>query len=132
MKLIRLKLENFQGIGAEFKFDGRASIYGTTLQARRLYNAVTWLLLTERAQTRRTSPQTKGANGIHYLDRAAEAEFNVGDVTSPSGRFTTKLQRSGSATEEFDGSVDYYVDGVPTKEKDFQLTSLPSAEALRK
>jgi hypothetical protein len=142
MKLIRLKLENFQGIkSAEFKFDGHsASIYGDNATGKTtVYNAVTWLLF-DRASTnaKNFTPKTKGANGdLHYLDHAAEAEFNVGGrhITLRKVYHENYKKKRGSATEEFDGhSVDYYVDGVPTKEKDFQLTLLAfcgSAEKMK-
>lgn len=130
MKLIRLKLENFQGIkSAEFKFDGHsASIYGDNATGKTtVYNAVTWLLF-DRASTnaKNFTPKTKGANGdLHYLDHAAEAEFNVGGrhITLRKVYHENYKKKRGSATEEFDGhSVDYYVDGVPTKEKDYKMT----------
>lgn len=142
MKLIRLKLENFQGIkSAEFKFDGHsASIYGDNATGKTtVYNAVTWLLF-DRASTnaKNFTPKTKGANGdLHYLDHAAEAEFNVGGrhITLRKVYHENYKKKRGSATEEFDGhSVDYYVDGVPTKEKDFKLTLLAfcgSAEKMK-
>mgnify|MGYP000954033410 FL=1 len=130
MKLIRLKLENFQGIkSAEFRLDGHsASIYGDNATGKTtVYNAVTWLLF-DRASTnaKNFTPKTKGADGdLHYLDHAAEAEFDIGgrSITLRKVFHENYKKKRGSAAEEFDGhSVDYYVDGVPTKEKDYKMT----------
>jgi len=130
MKLIRLKLENFQGIkSAEFRLDGHsASIYGDNATGKTtVYNAVTRLLF-DRASTnaKNFTPKTKGADGdLHYLDHAAEAEFDIGgrSITLRKVFHENYKKKRGSAAEEFDGhSVDYYVDGVPTKEKDYKMT----------
>ena len=130
MKLNRLKLENFQGIqSAEFKLNGQsASIYGDNATGKTtVFNALTWLLF-DKASTnaKNFTPKTKGIDGdVHYLDHAAEAEFDIGgrNITLRKVYHENYKKKRGSATEEFDGhSVDYYVDGVPTKEKDFKLT----------
>lgn len=130
MKLIRLRLENFQGIkSAEFKLDGQsASIYGDNATGKTtVFNAMTWLLF-DKASTnaKNFTPKTKGADGdLHYLDHAAEAEFDVGgrNITLRKVYHENYKKKRGSATEEFDGhGVDYYIDGVPTKEKDYKMT----------
>lgn len=130
MKLIRLRLENFQGIkSAEFKLDGQsASIYGDNATGKTtVFNAMTWLLF-DKASTnaKNFTPKTKGVDGdLHYLDHAAEAEFDIGgrNITLRKVYHENYKKKRGSATEEFDGhSVDYFIDGVPTKEKDYKLT----------
>jgi DNA repair exonuclease SbcCD ATPase subunit len=142
MKLINLKLENFQGIkSAEYQLDGHsASIYGDNATGKTtIFNAVTWLLF-DRASTgaKNFTPKTKGPEGdLHYLDHAAEATFDINgrSVTLRKVYHENYKKKRGSATEEFDGhGVDYFVDGVPTKEKDFQLTLLAfcgSAEKMK-
>lgn len=128
MKLIDLKLENFQAIkSAEYTFDGMsASIYGDNATGKTtIFNAITWLLF-DRPSTgaKNFTPKTKGIDGdLHYLNHSAEATFDVNGshVTLKKVYHENYKKRRGSATEEFDGhGVDYYVDGVPTKEKDFQ------------
>ncbi len=133
MKLLTLKLENFQGLKAEeFKFDGHsASIYGDNATGKTtVFNAITWLLF-DKASTgaKNFTPKTKGPDGdLHYLDHAVEAVFRMDDgriVTLRKVFHENYKKKRGSATEEFDGhSVDFYIDGVPTKEKEYTATLL--------
>ena len=131
MKIKSLCLENFQGIQhAEFDFDGlSASIYGDNATGKTtVFNAVTWLLF-DKASTgaKNFTPKTKGAGGdLHNLDHSAEASFIM-----PSGEIATFKKvyhevwkkKRGSSTEEFDGhTVDFYIDGVPVKEKQYTGT----------
>lgn len=95
-----------------------------------LFNALTWLLF-DRPSTgaKGYTPKTKGPDGdVHYLDHAAEAQF-----TMDGGRLVTLRKvfhenykkKRGSATEEFDGhSVDFFIDGVPVKEKEYTAALL--------
>lgn len=131
MKIKSLRLDNFQGIPhAEFDFDGLSgSIYGDNATGKTtVFNAVTWLLF-DKASTgaKNFTPKTKGAAGdLHNLDHSAEASFIM-----PSGEIATFKKvyhevwkkKRGSSTEEFDGhTVDFYVDGVPVKEKQYTGT----------
>ncbi|MBD5162519.1 MAG: AAA family ATPase [Oscillibacter sp.] len=133
MKINTLRLENFQGIkAATFNFKGQsASIYGDNATGKTTaYNALTWLLF-DRPSTgaKGYTPKTKGPDGdMHYLDHAAEAQFIM-----DSGRLVTLRKvfhenykkKRGSATEEFDGhSVDFFIDGVPVKEKEYTAALL--------
>lgn len=131
MKIKSLRLENFQGIThAEFDFDGlSASIYGDNATGKTtVFNAVTWLLF-DKASTgaKNFTPKTKGASGdLHNLDHTAEAAFIM-----PSGEIATfrkvyhevYKKKRGSSREEFDGNtVDFFIDGVPVKEKQYTGT----------
>ena len=132
MKIKTLRLENFQGIAhAEFNFDGvSASIYGDNATGKTtVFNAVTWLLF-DKASTgaKNFNPKTKGPNGaeLHNLDHSAEASFLM-----PSGEIATFRKvfhevwkkKRGAAAEEFDGhTVDFFIDGVPVKEKEYTST----------
>ena len=133
MKINTLRLENFQGIkAATFDFKGQsASVYGDNATGKTtLFNALTWLLF-DRPSTgaKGYTPKTKGPDGdVHYLDHAAEAQF-----TMDGGRLVTLRKvfhenykkKRGSATEEFDGhSVDFFIDGVPVKEKEYTAALL--------
>lgn len=132
MKLYRLTLNNFQGIKSlSFDFpEGRsASIYGDNATGKTTcYNALTWLLF-DKASTaaKNFTPKTKGPDGdLHHLDHSAEAVF----ITDTGRQITLKKtyhesykKKRGSAMEEFDGhTVEYEVDGVPVKEKEFTAT----------
>ena len=131
MKIKSLRLENFQGIGsAEFDFDGvSASIYGDNATGKTtVFNAVTWLLF-DKASTgaKNFTPKTKGASGdLHNLDHAAEATFimDAGEIaTFRKVYHEVWKKKRGSSTEEFDGNtIDFYIDGVPTKEKQYTST----------
>ncbi len=133
MKLLTLKLENFQGLKAEeFQLDGQsASIYGDNATGKTtVFNAITWLLF-DKVSTgaKNFTPKTKGPDGdLHYLDHAVEAAFRMDDgriVTLRKVFHENYKKKRGSATEEFDGhSVDFYIDGVPTKEKEYIATLL--------
>lgn len=131
MKIKSLRLENFQGIArAEFDFDGlSASIYGDNATGKTtIFNAVTWLLF-DKASTgaKNFTPKTKGPGGdLHNLDHSAEAAFIM-----PSGEIAifkkvyheVWKKKRGSSTEEFDGhTVDFFIDGVPVKEKQYTGT----------
>lgn len=131
MKIKSLRLENFQGLkAATFDFEGqRASIYGDNATGKTtVYNAVTWLLF-DRPSTgaKNYTPKTKGPEGdLHYLDHAAEARFIMDDgrlVTLRKVFRENYKKKKGSATAEFDGhSVDFFIDGVPVKEKEYTAT----------
>ena len=133
MKLLTLKLENFQGLRQEeFRFDGKsANIYGDNASGKTtIFNAITWLLF-DKASTgaKNFTPKTKGPDGdLHYLDHAAEATFSLDDgriVTLRKVFHENYKKKRGSNMDEFDGhSVDFYVDGVPTKEKEYAATLL--------
>jgi DNA repair exonuclease SbcCD ATPase subunit len=131
MKLIALKLHNFQGLREEeFKLDGHsASIYGDNATGKTtVFNAITWLLF-DKASTgaKNYSPKTKGPDGdLHNQEHSAKATFSLEDgriVTFEKIYHEVYKKKRGSATEEFDGNtIDYYIDGVPVKEKEYSAT----------
>lgn len=132
MKLLQLTLNNFQGIkNLVFDFpDGRsASIYGDNATGKTtVYNALTWLLF-DKASTaaKNFTPKTKGPDGdLHHLDHRAEAVFMTDagrQITLAKTYHESYKKKRGSAIEEFDGhTVEYAVDGVPVKEKEFTAT----------
>jgi len=133
MRLKTLKLENFQGLKAvTFDFEGQsASIFGDNATGKTtVFNAVTWLLF-DRPSTgaRNYTPKTKGPVGdLHYLDHSAEAQFIMDDgrlVTLRKVFHENYKKKRGSATEEFDGhSVDFFIDGVPVKEREYTSSLL--------
>ncbi len=133
MKLLRIKLENFQGIrNLEMNLEGRnASIYGDNATGKTtIYNALTWLLF-DKASTaaKNFTPKTKGAEGdLHNLDHSAEAVFETDDGRQIGLKKTYKevyKKKRGSVHEEFSGhTVDYSIDGVPAKEKEYNACIL--------
>jgi len=131
MRLISLCLTNFQSIrDARFDFSGTsANIFGDNATGKTtLFNAVTWLLFGKASTgAKNFTPKTKGPDGdLHYLDHGVEACFSLTD-----GRLLTLKKvykedykkKRGSAHEEFSGHVvEYYIDGIPSKEKEYLAT----------
>lgn len=102
MKLLKLTLNNFQGIKSlEFDFDGgkSASIYGDNATGKTtVYNAITWLLF-DKASTaaKNFTPKTKGPDGdLHNLEHSSEGVFEM-----------DKRNRIGSIIIGTDGVADY-------------------------
>ncbi|MCC8135267.1 MAG: hypothetical protein LIO40_01095 [Ruminococcus sp.] len=132
MKLLKITLHNFQGIkNLSFDFpDGRsASIYGDNATGKTtVYNALTWLLF-DKASTgaKNFNPKTKGTDGdLHHLEHSSEGVFITDTgrhITLRKTYHETYKKKRGSATEEFSGhTVEYAVDGVPVKEKEYSET----------
>ena len=127
MKLLKLTLENFQGIKkAEFDFSGSsATLYGDNATGKTtVFNAFTWLLF-DKASTGAKSftPKTKDETGdAHYLEHSSEATFEVNGhnvILKKIFKENYKKKR-GSTSEEFDGHVvNYFINGVPRKEKEY-------------
>lgn len=129
MKLLQLKLTNFQGISAlELDFKGEnASVYGRNASGKTtIYNALTWIL-TDKPSTgaKGYSPKTNSESGeVHNMHHMATASFrciNGRIVTFGKDYHEIYKQKRGSLTEEFSGhTTDYYVDGVPVSEAQYQ------------
>ena len=134
MKILKLTLENFQGIRkASFVFDGQSAIiYGNNAAGKTtVFNSVTWLLY-GRASTETSgyTPKTRGGPDgfLHNLNHSAYGEF----VTA-SGEMVTLQKifhevwkkKRGNAREEFSGhTIDYFLNGVPVKEKEYSAAVL--------
>ena len=140
MKLLSLKLENFQGIkAAEFAFDGKsASLYGDNATGKTtVFNALTWLLF-DKASTgaKNFTPKTKGPDGdLHNLDHAVEGVLALTDgrqLTLKKVYHENWKKTRGSNAPEFSGhSVDFFLEGVPAKEKEYnEAGSTDSARAI--
>lgn len=134
MKINTLRLENFQGIkSAAFDFDGKsASIYGDNATGKTtVFNAVTWLLFgSPSTGAKGYTPKTRDQYGgdVHYLAHSAEASFSLEDgrmITLQKVFHENYKKKRGAAAEEFSGhSVDFYIDGVPVKEKEYTASLL--------
>lgn len=128
MKIIKLRLENFQGIRAlTLDLDGKnAAIYGDNATGKTtVYNAVTWLLFDKPSNgSKGFTPKTRGADGeLHNLDHSAEMTIEVenGERLTLKKTFKEVYKRKrGSLEEEFSGhTVDYFINGVPAKEREY-------------
>ena len=135
MRLLSMKLENFQGVktlSLEFPGGCSGSIYGDNGTGKTtVFNALTWLLF-DKASTgvKDFSPKTKGVDGedLHHLNHGVTASFQQESgqiITFQKSYHEVYKKKKGSAYEERDGhTVDYFVDGVPVKERDYTSTVL--------
>jgi DNA repair exonuclease SbcCD ATPase subunit len=123
-----MRLENFQGIRhAEFRFDGQnAAIYGDNATGKTtVFNAFTWLLFGKASTgADNFTPKTKTADGdAHNLEHSAECEMDIdGNVYTLKRVYRETYRKTrGSAEAEFSGhTTDYFINGVPKKEKEYQ------------
>ena len=128
MKILKLSLENFQGIRSlELNFNGEnAAIYGDNATGKTtVYNAITWLLFDKPSNgSKGFTPKTRGADGeLHNLDHSAEmiVEVDNGERLTLKKTFKEVYKRKrGSLEEEFSGhTVEYFINGVPVKEREY-------------
>lgn len=128
MELLTLTLENFQGLKhEEIHLDGHsASIYGRNASGKTtIFNAITWLLFGKPSTwAKNWDPKTKGPNGdLHNLEHSAEGAFRLdnGQTVTLKKTFREQWKRKrGSAVEEYTGNtIDYQINGVPCKEKEY-------------
>lgn len=142
MRLKSLKLKNFQGIKKlELNFDGKsAAIYGDNATGKTtVFNAVTWLLF-DKASTgaKGFTPKTKNADGdAHNLNHTATVEFILenGEILALGKDYhEVYKKKKGSPAKEFSGhTIDYFVNGIPVKEKEYlaAISGVCDAEQLK-
>lgn len=128
MRILQLTIENFQGIRSlSLTLEGKnAAIYGDNATGKTtVYNAITWLLF-DKASTgaKGFTPKTRDKDGeAHNLEHSAEAllETESGEKIRLKKVFHEVYKKKhGSASEEFSGhTVDYFVDSVPVKEREY-------------
>lgn len=128
MKIINIRLTNFQGIPSlEIELDGKsAAIYGDNGTGKTtVFNAITWLLFDKPSTgAKNWSPKTRGPDGEkHNLEHSVTATFIQQDgrrVTLGKTLREVYKKKRGSAAAEYSGNtVDYFLDGVPVKEKEY-------------
>ena len=128
MKILDIKLSNFQGIASmEISLGGKsASIFGDNGTGKTtIFNAITWLLFDKPSTgAKNWTPKTRGADGEkHNLEHSVTATFVLQDgsrVTLGKTLREVYKKKRGSTTAEYTGNtVDYFLDGVPVKEKEY-------------
>ena len=124
MKILSLTLENFRGIKElSIDFDGKnTDIYGANgLGKTTIANAICWLLI-DRPATEEANfdPKTVGEHCLHHKAEI-RLELDGGEEMAFSKDFYEKhTKKKGSATAEYTGNaVDYYIDGVKSRQKDY-------------
>lgn len=143
MKLKELRLENFQGIkNLEINTDCKdIRILGDNGTGKTtIANAICWLLYGKPSTNEKGyTPKTKDANGedVHFTNHIAEGTFVLEDgsqITLKKDYYENYQKVRGSNQETFKGNtLDYYVDGVPVKEKEYtaRLESICTAEQAK-
>lgn len=132
MKLLRLELQDFQGL-RRFALEAggeNCSVYGTNGTGKTtVANAISWLLFDKPYTGEKNySPKTTDEEGqeLHHLDHKATATFLKDDgsqITLARVYHEVWKKKRGSATEEFSGHVtDAYIDGVPVSAGEYKRT----------
>ena len=132
MKLIKLTLQDFQGLRAyTLDADGQnISVHGTNGTGKTtIANAISWLLFDKPYTGEKGySPKTTDEDGqeLHHLDHRAEAVFEKNDgsrITLAKSFHEVWKKKRGSNIEEFSGHVtDAYIDGVPVSTGEYKRT----------
>ncbi|MBU9711105.1 AAA family ATPase [Evansella tamaricis] len=127
LELISLKLKNFKGIKS-FVLDanGDTEVLGDNGTGKStLFDAENWLLFDKDSQNKKEfaikTLDFKG-NEIHNLDHEVEGTFRLENKEINLRKVYREkwTRKRGSATQEFDGhTVDYFIDGVPVKKKEY-------------
>lgn len=129
ISLLRLSLRNFKGI-RDFTMDTcgeNVSVYGDNAVGKTtLFDAFTWLLFDKDSAYRKDfeiKTLDKDGKVLHGLEHEVEGVLSVdGRQITLRKVFSEKwTKKRGSATAEFTGhTTDYYVDGVPVKQKEYK------------
>lgn len=128
MKLLKLKLTNFEGIGTlEISPNGKSmTVYGDNGTGKTtIADAQSWLLFSKDSTfTANFSPKMRDKNGeeIHNIDCSVQAvyELNGIEVALEKTMREDWKKKRGSSEAVFSGhTIAYSIDGVPKKEKEF-------------
>lgn len=130
IKLLNLKLTNFKGIKSfELKADGQdIKVYGDNATGKTtVFDAFVWLLFGKDSHnsTKFEIKTLKDGNPVHNLEHEVEATLLVDKKKLTLKKIFKEnwTQKRGSATKTFSGhTTDYYIDGVPSKKKEFDDT----------
>ena len=127
MKILKLILENFQGIrSAEYALDGKnAQFYGENGTGKTtVFNAYTWLLFGKASDgvANFTPKPRKGDEDLHNVNTSVEMTFIHNDTEHTIARVFSEVwkKKRGTAQQEFTGhETAYFINGVPTRESDY-------------
>ena len=127
MKILRIRLENFQGVKAfEMDPDGEnCSVYGDNGTGKStIYNAFTWLMYGKPSTREKNyTPKTTGSHNLHHAVELAVELADGSVLTLKKDYHEVYKTVKGGAQEVFAGhTTDYYTDGIPVNETQFKKT----------
>src|SRR5690625_810803 len=131
IQLLNLKLVNFKGIKSfQVDFNGNdTKVFGENGTGKTtLFDAFVWLLFNKDSNNSSNfdiKTLDKDGNVIHKLDHEVEATLLVDGKELILKKVYKErwTKQRGSATESFSGhTTDYYINGVPSKKKDYDET----------
>lgn len=133
MVLEKLHIENFQGI-KDFSIEPEGkniSVYGDNATGKTtIFNAITWLLFGKVSSgIKGFTPKPRDSKGeIHHLESAVESVFTLDDGKKITLKKIFKevwTKKRGAIAETFTGhEIQYFINGVPNKEKDYNALIL--------
>lgn len=126
MKILSLKLNNFRGIkDLEFDFGDRNTIYGANGTGKTtVANAISYLMAGQPITGEKDfNPKTADTHNLHHTV-SGSFELDTGEIINFSKDFhEVWKKKKGAEKETLSGhTVDYFINGVPTKEKDYIKT----------
>lgn len=131
MKLLKLKLENFKGIGKfEFNPNGlNGDIYGDNATGKTtVFDAFIWLLFDKDSDNRKDfniKSIDKTGESVHHLEHSVTGIFSIGAKKVTLQKiFKEKWVRTrGQAVENFNGhTTEHLVNGVPCSKTEYTKT----------
>lgn len=127
MKILKLRLENFQGVKEfEIEPDGKScSLYGDNGTGKStIYNAFTWLMYGKPSTGEKNyTPKTTGSHHLHHAVEIVAEQENGAMMTLRKDFHEVYKTVRGSAQEIFAGhTTDYFIDGVPVNETMYKRT----------
>ena len=141
MRVLKLKLENFQGIrSAEYRFDGNnAHFFGDNGTGKTtVFNAYTWLLFSKASDgaANFTPKPRQGDEDVHNVDTSVEMTFTHNDAEHTIARVYSEVwkKKRGNAQQEFSGhETAYFINGVPARESDYSkfLSEIATPEQFK-
>lgn len=126
MQILNLSLENFRGVKSlNIDFNGNINIYGANGSGKTtVANAICWLLIDRPAtEEKEFNPKTVGLNEAHHIAEMKVKLESGEEMTLKKDFYEKYTKKKGAAIAEYTGNVvDYYIDGVKSKQKDYNAT----------
>ena len=125
MKILNLKLENFRGVKSlDIEFNGsNVNVYGCNGTGKTtISNAICWLLTgSPMTGEKDFSPKTAGCHNLHHKAEMTIILDNGTHLKLAKDFYEKWTKKKGADIAELTGhTTDYFVDDVPSKEKDYK------------